>query len=145
MNAFLKLADRQISAPVKARQRAIEKRTARKAEQKALAERDALFRSWKRWRREQFDAALAGPHGEALKALLAFLETVTLETADGVLVEQVRLSSLQNADSDIRFLALHMISEVTVRLREERGLVPFDDVLPGEPPTAFQIIREMLR
>lgn len=142
MNAFLELADRQISAPVKARQRAAEKRAMHKAEQKALAERDCMFRAWKRWRREQLDAARAGPHGEALDALIAFLET--MKSADA-LIDHVRAGDWKAADDDTRFLVLHLVNVAIVRLREECGLPPFDDALPGEPATAFQIIRELLR
>ena len=142
MNAFLELAERQISAPAKARQRAVEKRAMRKAEQKALAERDCMFRAWTHWRREQLDAALAGPHGGALQALIAFLTTMKSSSA---LIEHVRTGNWKAADADMRFLVLHLVNSAMVRLHEERGLPPFDDGLPGEPPTAFQIIREMLR
>jgi hypothetical protein len=142
VNAFLELAERQISAPVKTRQRAAEKRAVRKAEQKALAERDCMFAAWKRWRRERLDAALGGPHGEMLQALITFLKT--MKSADA-LVDHVRTGNWKATDTDTRFLALHLVNSTIVRLHEERGLPPFDDALPGEPPTAFQIIREMLR
>ena len=142
MNAFLELAGRQICAPVKGRQRAAEKRVMRKAEQKALDERDCMFGAWKRWRSEQLDAALAGAHREMLQALIAFLKTTK---SDGALIEHVHAGNWQAADADTRFLALRLINAAITRLREQRGLVPFDDALPGEPPTAFQIIREMLR
>ena len=142
MNPFLELAERQISAPVKARQRAAEKRAMRTAEQKAIAKRDCMFQAWKHWRREQLDAALGGPHGGALQALIAFLKTMKCGDA---LIEHVRAGDWKAADGDTRFLVLHLVNAAIVRLREERGLAPFDDALPSEPPTAFQIIRELLR
>src|SRR5262249_561952 len=68
-DAHLELAERQTPGPVKARQRAAETRRAR-AQEKALAERDAQFRRWEHERREQLAAALAGPQGPALAALV---------------------------------------------------------------------------
>jgi hypothetical protein len=140
VNAFLELAERQISAPVKARQRAVEKRAMRKAER--LAERDCMFQAWKHWRREQLDAALAGPHGGTLQALIAFLTTMKSSSA---LIEHVRAGNWQTTDADTRFLALHLINAAIIQLREQQGLVPFDDPLPGAPPAAFLVIRELLR
>jgi hypothetical protein len=140
MNAFLELAERQISAPVKTRQRAAEKRAMRKAEQKALAERDCMFAAWKRWRREQLDAALAGPHGEALGALIAFLKTAK---HGGALVDHVLAGNWQIRDGDTRFLALHLINAAIVALREQHDLPPFDDPLPPRT-NAFLTIRSYL-
>ena len=96
-----------------------------------------------RWRCEQFDAALAGPHDEALGELTAFLETMTLKSA-AALIEHARAGPWQNADSDVRFLALHMINEAIVQLREQHGLPPFDDNLPGQPENAFRRVKRIL-
>ena len=48
------------------------------------------------------------------------------------------------ADSDTRFQVLRLIDMALVQLRERHGLPPFNDALPDEPPTVFQIIREEL-
>ena len=39
-----------------------------------------------------------------------------------------------------RLIALHEINQAIMRLRERNGLPPIDDALPGERPTAFQLI-----
>ena len=140
-DAFLTL-ERQIAAPRKARMRAAENRAARKA----LDERDQQVRAWRHWHREKLDEALAGPHGRMLGRLLRFLESMTLQSAPA-LVALVRNEDWQSADDDTRFAALHEIDGATIRLRERSNLAPFDDSLPfsDEKPTAFQIVRELLR
>ena len=65
-DAFLDFAERQTPAAVKARQRAAAKRR-EKAKEKALQERDDLFRLWKQWRHERLEALLAGPYGEPVR------------------------------------------------------------------------------
>jgi hypothetical protein len=142
VNAFLDLAERQIPATVKARRRAAETRRER-AREKALAERDAQFRTWQREHRERLDAALAGSHGAKLATLLGFLESLTLETADA-LIECVRADDWAAADADTRFLVLRLINAAIVRLREQAGLEPFDDPL-DDRPDAFRVIRGLLR
>jgi hypothetical protein len=143
MNAFLDLAERQVLAPVKARRRATETRRAR-AQAKTLAERDAQFRRWKHEHREGLDAALAGPHGGALARLVAFLDAMTMESANA-LVECVRADGWHSADTSTRFLVLHLIGAAIVQLREQSGLPPFDDPLFDQPPNVFLALREMLR
>jgi hypothetical protein len=143
VNAFLDLAERQTSAPVKARQRAAEQRAANKADKEA-ANRYEQHRLWRHWRRERIMALLAGPHGEAADALVNFLQHVTL-ASEGELIERVRCGPWRTADADARFLVLSLIDGAITDLRERDGLVPFDDPLWGEPPTVFQIVREILR
>ncbi len=143
MNVFTDFAERQAPAPVKARQRAVEKRRAKAAE-RALRERDDLLRIWKRWRRERDDAWLAGPYGAAAQALLEFLRAMSLDD-EAALVQFVRATGWQHADVDTKFEVLSLINTTLVALRERAGLPPIDDALPDEEPTAFLIIREMFR
>jgi hypothetical protein len=139
---FLDFADSQIPAPLKARHRAAAKR-AEQARDKALKERDHLLRNWLRWRGERLAQLLAGPQGDAIRALVQFLHDIKFEQAPA-LVEFIAASQLRIADADIRFEILHLIDRAIARLREKQGLPPFDDALPGEAPTAFQIIRGLL-
>jgi hypothetical protein len=142
-DVFTDFAELNTPAPVKARQRAAAKRRA-KAEAKALAERDDLFRLWKRWRRERVETLLAGPHGAEGRALLEFLQAMSLD--DGPrLVEFVRAAGWHHADADTRFEILLLIDGAITALRERHGLPPFDDALPGEKPNTSLIIREMFR
>jgi hypothetical protein len=144
MNAFLEFAEKQTPASVKARQRATEKRRATKAEEKALAERDDLFRLWKRWRHERLETLLAGPHGDAARELVAFLQAMTL--ADGArLVEFIRAAGWEHTDADTKFEVLSLINATIIALRERAELPPISDALPDEKPTAFLILREIFR
>jgi hypothetical protein len=140
-NAFLDLADRQIAAPVKARQRAADQRRA-KALDKRDEERGRLAKAYERQRREQIEEALAGSHGEQLVALIAALEHITRHD-DGELVQLA--APWRCADADARFFVLRLIDDRLVKLCEAAGLPPFDDPLPGEPASAFLQIREMLQ
>jgi hypothetical protein len=143
MNAFLEFAEKQTPAAVKARQRAAEKRRATAAE-KALAERDSMFSLWKLWRRERLDALLSGPHGNAARELVAFLQTMALD--DGArLVELIAAADWKHANADTKFEVLSLINATITALRERGGLVPIDDPLPHEPTSAFLIIRELFR
>ena len=146
--AFLDFYERQTPAPVKARQRATAKRREKakeKAKEKALAERDDLVRLWKRWRHERLEALLAGPYGESVRELLAFLQTMSLDEGPQ-LIELVRAGNWHRTDPDTRFETLSLINTAITVLREQHGLPPFDDgILPDEEPTAFLIIRELFR
>jgi len=143
VNSFLDIADRQISAPVKVRQRANERRAQERVD-KEVIERSRLMRAWLQWQQRQLDDALVGPYGRHITALLAFLKELSLER-EAELVGFVQAIEWQSADADTRFLVMRLIGSAIVELRERAGLVPFDDALPGEPPTVFQQIREMLR
>jgi len=143
MNAFLDYAEKQTPAAVKARQRAAEKRRATAAE-KALAERDDLFRLWRKWRQERLDALLNGPHGAAAHELVAFLQTMTLD--DGAhLVEFVRAGGWEHADAETKFEILSLINITITALRDRAGLPSISDPLPDEESSAFLIIRELFR
>ena len=147
MNPFLKFAEEQTPAAVKARQLATEKRrvtAAQKAADNALAERKDLFRLWKKWRRERLETLLAGPHSAAAGELIAFLRAMTLD--DGArLVEFVRAAGWERADADTKFEVLSLINAAITALHERAKLPPINDALPDEEPTAFLIIREMFR
>jgi hypothetical protein len=143
MNAFLDFAEKQTPPAVKARQRAAEKRRAKAAE-KALAERDILFHLWQRAQRERLDALLAGPHGAAARELVAFLQSMTFD--DEVrLVEFIRAAGWERADANTRFEILALLDAALIGLRERAGLAGIDDPLMHEAPSAFLILRGILR
>jgi hypothetical protein len=142
-NLFLSIADQQISAPVKARQRAAEQRAQARID-KDQADREKLMRAWCVFQQRQIDDALVGPHGIQIAALLAFLKDLSLER-EAELVDFVQADSWRCADPDTRFLAMRLIGSRLAKLREDAGLAPFDDPLPDEPPSTFLRIRELLR
>jgi hypothetical protein len=98
MNALLDLADRQTPAPIKAKHRAAEKRTAKKAEQ-----REQLNAAYRIWREERREALLAGAHGDAVKGLIAFLNSMSLRD-DAALIEHAK--AFRNGDVGTRLEVL---------------------------------------
>jgi hypothetical protein len=137
-NHFLAVADRQLVAPVEARQRGVEKRRANRA-----VHRDELGAAYRQWRHECREALLAGRHGDAARCLIDFLEYMGLQ--DGAaLIRLVERQQWRSAGVDTRHKILALIDSAVISLREQHGLPPFDDALPTEPPNIFLLIREAL-
>lgn len=144
-NPFEALAEAQIANPVKSKLRAIETRRTNKARaEKELEEEDILARQWKRWRREKLDALLAGYHGKEIRGLIRFMDTMTLSSAPGLIKLVERSAWIQELSPDARYDLLRVISNKITRLRTKAGLPAFDDSLPGEPPKAFEQIKELM-
>jgi hypothetical protein len=139
---FAAFADQAIVAPRKRQVRAAEARAERKR-QEAFTERNKLFRLWQHWHCQQVEQLQAGPYAAAVHVLAGFLESLSL-TSGPELIELVRHGPWYGADSDTRFQVLRLIDMALVQLRERHGLPPFNDALPDEPPTVFQIIRAEL-
>ena len=136
-NAFLDRADRQISAPRKAHRHAVEKRAARQ-----VAGREQLAAAWRQWHGERRAALLAGPHGDAARHLISFLDDITLARG-AALVSLVEAGPWRHADRDTRFEVLALIDTAIIGLREPHGFPAFDDPV-GDRPNVFQLIREAL-
>jgi hypothetical protein len=137
MNAFEDLADRQTP-------RAVKKRQARSEPQiKKDKEKKALSKAYQRLQQEKLDEALAGPWGYDLYELRYFLACMSPDDAEQ-LIECVSESKLIKAPEDIRYIALRLIDEAICALRDRAGLTPVEDSLPGEEPTAFEIIKGVL-
>jgi hypothetical protein len=134
MNPFLALAERQTPSPVKARQRAADTRRSKRLQQ-AEDEQRKLSAHYRAHRRQELEAALAGEDGAKLQALIARLATLTLDTIP-------ELAALVAPPwHSAAFIARQLVSEAIVKLREQDGLAPFDDPLPGEPATPEQLLR----
>ena len=134
-NPWEELAERQISAPRKARIRAVEKRLAKKK-----LEENILYDLWQRDlrdRRKQLTQHAGGAE------LLTFIEHMTLHDADA-LIALVEASPLRSAEPSARGTALSVLNNTIVYLRESNGLDPINDPLPDEKPSAFIILREIL-
>jgi len=105
----------------------------RKSEnEKELADRERLTRMWRRYHAEQLEQALAGIHSDVMKRLVAQLEDLRSARA---LVDFIAAQDWESVDADTRAIALFEINRTITALR---------DALPGEPLTAFQIIREII-
>jgi hypothetical protein len=139
MTAFSEIAGRY--APQRRKRDAARPSEAR---DETLEKRNRMVALWCRWRQQQVDDALLGPHGSALAELMQFLGGLTLET-EPALVELVRKGPWRSADPDTRYLIMRLVGSRLAELREAAGLPPFSDPLPGDPPNAFLTIRELLR
>lgn len=126
----------QIVNPVKAKISARFKR----AKKKAVIERNILFRQWKDWRREREQQLLDGPHGKPAKALIDFLAKMTLDDGHRLVA---MMEYWRNTDVDAQFQILSLVDLSIIRLREKADMPPFNDALPGQPLTVFQIIRKL--
>jgi hypothetical protein len=140
---FLNIANQQTPAPVKARQRATDRRAQARID-KDQADHERLMKIWCQTQQRQIDDALIGPYGSQIAALLAFLKDLSLER-EAELVDLVQTNSWHCADADTRYLIMRLIASRLALLRENAGLPPFDDPLPDELPNTFLRIREMLR
>jgi len=137
---FLDLADRQMASPVKARLRAAETRRSRQELQREKEEKQ-LSAYYQAHRKQELDAALAGDDGDKLRALIARLDMLTLDTLPQ-LTDFVRSSGWHTADAKNLFIARRLTGERVIKLREASGREPFDDPLPGDPATPEQDLRD---
>jgi hypothetical protein len=112
------------------------------AKDKELDDRNRLARAWRKWHREQLEAALAGIHGAVLARLTEQLKHLGEARA---LVEFISVQDWEAVDSATRLVALHEINTAITKLREKRGLDPIADPMPGAPANAFQIIKSILQ
>lgn len=137
-----RLADEQIVNPVKSRMKAAQTRAERKR-QKALQERDILFRQWTKWHREHKQELLTGRFSGPATALCEFLESMTIE--DGAaLIDLVSRGPWRSTDKDTKFTVLSLIDHAICYLRKREGLYPIDDPLPGEEDSVFLCIKAVL-
>jgi len=144
-NPFEALADRQLAAPVKARIRASEKRaatvkpTAQEQKQLDVSRQVRLYRRWKRGQIREF----AQRNPQVFSDLRRLLRHQTLHNTE-LLLRFSRCHLRQLKSFHDRSIALGMIGTAIARLRIRNGLPPFDDSLPDELPTVFEVIRTEL-
>jgi hypothetical protein len=96
---------------------------------------------WRRYRAEHLQQALAGIYADVMKPLMAHLENLRSTRA---LVDFIAAQDWGPVDTDTRTIAVFEINRAITARRERQKLPPINDPLPGEPLTAFQIIREII-
>lgn len=156
-NPFEAIAEQQLTAAAKAKHRAAEKRMAKlvvtseseapmvaKPADKAMFEASKQFREYQRYLRNRRDELLNGPYSVQLAPLVQMLKAITLESASALTDWIEHADWLQQADYNTRHNTLAIIADSMATFRIRHGMAPFDDSLPGEPPTAFEQIRFML-
>jgi hypothetical protein len=160
MNHFERLAEQQMVAAAKAKHRAAEKREATRKVKIAQSEKDApmklgeleqkqadqstQFRAYKRAKREEARVVFERRPAD-WAGLSRVLRNLTIDTPETLLDYIANAAWLHEADLQTRQVVLSLVDNELVRVRLENGYPPIDDSLPGEAPTAFEIIREQLK
>lgn len=153
MNAFLEIAEQQMSGAVKARHRAVEKRKMRSDAEapmitrgldKEMEEAAKLKSNYRAIKRQEKLDLLNGPHGKDVRGLIALIDSLTIGSGNA-LVEFIQNADwIQQADQKLKYAVLELAGVGIARLRIRHAMAPYDDSLPGEPPTAYEIIRKHL-
>jgi hypothetical protein len=113
----------------------------RTTKEQELADRSTRARAWRKWHREQLEAALAGVHRDVLERLMTQLKDLRSARE---LVDFIAAQDWAAVDYDTRLTALHQINNAIVKLCERNGVDPISDLLPGQPESAFRIIRKLM-
>ncbi|CAK0740054.1 conserved hypothetical protein [Azospirillaceae bacterium] len=133
MNAFLAYGERH-----QPRRQSSPALVARRQEQTTLSQ--AYRAATERW----FERVLDGPEGPRVRALVAWVKTLGPDDANELIDVVAGEDWLLSASQEVRLAALRLIGEQIGRIRRAAGLLEFDDPLPGEPETAFQLLRRLL-
>jgi hypothetical protein len=148
-NPFEAQGLRQVVAATKAKYRAAEKRAAKAPmvptpAEKKMADQYKQVRHYYRWKRSLIRTQLMGQQKEQWKTLTRLLRTMTIEDSDK-LISYVRGAAwIHDLDAEAKHVLLSVVASAIVRLRIVNGYEPYDDGIPGEGPTAFITIRDML-
>jgi hypothetical protein len=100
------------------------------------------LRQWRQWHRVLCAEALEGPHGALVRETFQILRTMTLR--DTRVLDLVRSTDWSTVNFRTREILLHEINRRIVQLREQNGLLPFSDALPGQKLNGFLIIRDLM-
>lgn len=143
---FDEIAAEQMSAPVKRKLDASEKRArAKRQAEQELKDEGVLSKLYRRCKREQRDALLAGPHGRDVRGLIAFLDRMTLSSAPALIRLVEGAAWIRDMAINDRHVLLVIVSAGIVRCREKAGLPPFDDEIAWcEPPKAYSQIKTLM-
>lgn len=153
MNPFETMAETQIAAPVRRKQEQAAARAQKKAarlatmteSEKREEEAATLFRQYRAWQRQRLADQMEGEFGEMIRPLVAFLRKMTLDDhAEMVRRIEGARSWLRTAPRETRLVVLRAVSDAVCRIRINAFLPPIDDALPGEPPTAYEVVRPMI-
>ena len=109
-----------------------------------LREQTALSKAYHAARQKWIDQALDCPEGPRVLAMLDWVRTLGPGDADELVEVVAGEDWLLAAPQEVRFVALQLIGEEICRIRRQAGLRELDDPLPGDPDTAFLMIRRLL-
>src|SRR5262252_7551205 len=108
----------------------------RTAKEQELADNARLLRAWKKFHRDERDAALAGPHARTLAELFRMFSNLEC-VQPAQLIGFIDAIDWRSIDFKTQLTVLHEINSAITAFREKQGLEPVSDPLPGEPDTPF--------
>jgi len=111
--------------------------------QKKLADDARLLRAWKKFHREECEAALAGSHGAVLGELFRMFRNLQ-HIQPSQLIGFVDSIDWASIDYATRLTVLHEVNNAITAYRVKRGLEPIDDNLPPDPDTPFRTIKAIV-
>jgi hypothetical protein len=112
-------------------------------QQKKLADDARLARAWRQWHAEELAEARNGPHGAIVAELTTVLDRLTSSSAPALLACFER-PDWAAVSYDVRLTILHELNTAITCLREQQGLPPFDDGVPGERDNVFRRIKDLM-
>jgi hypothetical protein len=127
----------------RAQAKAAETRAKSKAE-KTLDENEMLERLWVAGERQRRRDLLAGQFGVEIKALMAFLKSMTLDSAPDLIATVESAAWMKAMSNNDKIQVLDMIGQRIDRIHRDEGLDPPDDALWDEEPRARQVIKDMM-
>jgi len=113
-------------------------------QEKKQRDQQRMVRAYRRHKRAEIRTLLEGQHRIPFLQLTRVLRRMTIEDGPALVAHVDNAQWLVDADRLTRYIVLAAISDKIVKLRIQNGYAPFDDSLPGELPTVYEIIRAKL-
>ncbi|MGY2987672.1 hypothetical protein [Bradyrhizobium sp. USDA 4508] len=114
------------------------------AQQQKVADQSRQMRRYHSWRSGRFELMARGGSGEQWRELRSILRGMAFEEVQYLPEYVERQTWLLEADQETRVVALSLINDAIIKIRIRNGYAPINDSLPGEPPTVFERIRDIL-
>jgi hypothetical protein len=114
------------------------------AAEKEQRDQSAQFARYKKAKRAEVIELLSSEHGPQFRALISFLQRLTLDSGLDDILANLRTGWIERLDDRQRLVVLGTIATRIAKVRELQGMAPFDDPLPGDPPNLFLQAREII-
>lgn len=113
-------------------------------QEKKQIEQSLQYRKYRRHKRAEIRSLLESPNRIPFLHLSRLLRRMTVQDGPQLVDHVLKAQWLVDADRLTRYIVLAVISDRISKLRVQNGYDPFDDSLPGELPTAYELIRAHL-
>lgn len=121
----------------------------REAQQQRLKavrdEKQQLSKQYRAARRAQINRVLDCPEGPRIRKMANWMRRLDIAQGGAVIEVVQRQRWLLDAPPEVRHTALSIFHTIITKKRENAGLHPFDDPLPGQPDNVFLQLKKLLR